>query len=214
MLSQKNSLFILPKIGMRNLKTAIAATLCALTYAIVDRNPTFACMSAVFAMNTNLKSSVKTGGNRLWGTIIGGFTGMLFFYLFKQFPLLFPHSELLSESIFLFTGIIVMILISQFFGVNDSIPSGSVVFYIVMLLTPDEDYITYPLNRMLDTGIGVMMSILVNIALPRELFERFMSKKALDEKILSLERQRECIDRSIDTHVAQLEALERRKNHS
>ena len=199
---------------MRNLKTAIAATLCALIYAIVDRNPTFACMSAVFAMNTNLKSSFKTGGNRLFGTIIGGFTGMLFFYLFKQCPLLFPCSKLFSESIFLFTGIIVMILISQFFGVNDSIPSGSVVFYIVMLLTPDQDYITYPLNRMLDTGIGVMMSILVNIALPRELFEKFMSKKALDDKILELERQRQCIDRSIDTHVAQLEALERRKNQS
>lgn len=199
---------------MRNLKTAIAATLCALIYAIVDRNPTFACMSAVFAMNTNLKSSFKTGGNRLFGTIIGGFTGMLFFYLFKQCPLLFPCSKLFSESIFLFTGIIVMILISQFFGVNDSIPSGSVVFYIVMLLTPDQDYITYPLNRMLDTGIGVMMSILVNIALPRELFEKFMSQKALDDKILELERQRQCIDRSIDTHVAQLEALERRKNQS
>ncbi|MEA5135152.1 MAG: aromatic acid exporter family protein [Candidatus Fimivivens sp.] len=213
MLSQKQ-LFTVPKIGMRNLKTAIAATLCALIYAIVDRNPTFACMSAVFAMNTNLKSSFKTGGNRLFGTIIGGFTGMLFFYLFKQCPLLFPCSKLFSESIFLFTGIIVMILISQFFGVNDSIPSGSVVFYIVMLLTPDQDYITYPLNRMLDTGIGVMMSILVNIALPRELFEKFMSQKALDDKILELERQRQCIDRSIDTHVAQLEALERRKNQS
>lgn len=214
MLSQKRQLFTVPKIGMRNLKTAIAATLCALIYAIFDRNPTFACMSAVFAMNTNLKSSFKTGGNRLFGTIIGGFTGMLFFYLFKQFPLLFPYSKLLSESIFLFTGIIVMILISQFFGVNDSIPSGSVVFYIVMLLTPDQDYISYPLNRMLDTGIGVMMSILVNIAMPRELFERFMSQKALDNKILELERQRQCIDRSIDTHVAQLEALERRKNQS
>ena len=211
MLSQKRQLFNMPKIGMRNLKTAIAATLCALLYAIVDRNPTFACMSAVFAMNTNLQSSWKTGGNRLWGTIIGGFTGMLFFYFFKSFSVFFPRSGLLSESFFLFRGIIVMILFCQFFGVNDCIPSGSVVFYIVMLLTPADEYITYPLNRMLDTGIGVLMSILVNIALPRELFERFMSRRALDERILELERQRECIDRSIDTHVAQLEALERRK---
>ncbi len=212
MLSQKRLSFTMPKIGMRNLKTAIAATLCALLYAIVDRNPTFACMSAVFAMNTNLQSSLKTGGNRLWGTVIGGFTGMLFFYIFKQFPLFFPRSELLSESLFLFAGIIVMILICQFFGVNDAIPSGSVVFYIVMLLTPANEYITYPLNRMLDTGIGVLMSILVNIALPRELFERFMSSRAIDEKILELEQQRQCIDRSIDTHVAQLEALERRRD--
>lgn len=210
MLSQKKPSFHLPKIGMRNLKTAIAATLCALLYALVDRNPTFACISAVFAMNTNLQSSWKTGGNRLWGTVIGGFTGMLFFYIFKRLPLLFPQSAALSELIFLFVGVIVMILACQLFGVNDCIPSSSVVFYIVMLLTPADEYISYPLNRMLDTAIGVLMSILVNIALPRELLERFMSRKALDEKILELERRRECIDRSIDTRVAHLEALERR----
>lgn len=212
MLSQNRISFTMPKIGMRNIKTAIAATLCALIYAIIGRNPTFACMSAVFAMNTNLQSSWKTGGNRLWGTVIGGFTGMLFFYLFNQFAMLFLGSALLWESLFLFAGIIVMILFCQFFGVNDSIPAGSVVFYIVMLLTPPDEYITYPLNRMLDTGIGVLMSILVNIALPRELFERFMSRRAIDEKILELERQRQCIDRSIDTHVAQLEALEQRRD--
>ncbi len=214
MLSQQRRLFTVPRIGMRNLKTAIAGTLCALIYALIDRNPTYACMSSVFAMNTNMQSSWKTGGNRLWGTIIGGFTGMLFFYFFKHFPPVFPQHEILSESFFLFAGIIVMILISQFFGVNDSIPSGSVVFYIVMLLTPDNEYITYALNRMMDTGFGVLMSIVVNIALPRELLERFMSRKALDEKILQLEQQRRCFDRSIDAHVAQLEALERRKSQS
>jgi len=163
----------LPKIGLRNFKTAIAATLCALIYALIDRNPTFACIGAVFAMNTNLNTSIETGGNRLWGTIIGGFTGMLFFYLYKQVPPFFPNSELVSESLFLFVGIIVMILVSQFFHVNASIPSGSVVFYIVMLNTPENQYISYALNRMLDTGIGVILSILVNIALPRELFYSF-----------------------------------------
>lgn len=168
--------FTFPKIGLRNLKTAIAATLCAFIYAFIDRNPTFACIAAVFAMNTDLQSSWETGGNRLWGTIIGGFVGMLFFYVFKQFPLLFPESELMSELIFMFIGIIVMILISQIFHVNGSIPSGSVVFYIVMLNTPENQYISYALNRMLDTGIGVIISILVNIALPRELFEGFSSK--------------------------------------
>ena len=46
-----------PKIGMRNLKTAVAATLCALIYAPFDRNPTFACICAVFAMNNSLQKS-------------------------------------------------------------------------------------------------------------------------------------------------------------
>lgn len=122
-----------PKIGMRNLKTAVAATLCALIYAPFDRNPTFACIGAVFAMNNSLQNSWVSGGNRLIGTIIGGFVGMGFFYLYQLFPPFFPGSELWSESLFLFIGIIVMNLASQFFHANDAIPPASVVFYIVML---------------------------------------------------------------------------------
>ena len=34
-------------IGMRNMKTAISATLVALVYFLIDRNPTFACIGAV-----------------------------------------------------------------------------------------------------------------------------------------------------------------------
>ena len=33
---------LFPKIGMRNVKTALAAALCALVYYFLDRNPTFA----------------------------------------------------------------------------------------------------------------------------------------------------------------------------
>lgn len=72
-----------------------------------------------------------------------------------------------------------MILVSQFFDVNNSIPYGSVVFDIVMLL-PDNEYITYALNKMPDTGFAVLMSLLANITIPKELLERFASRRALD----------------------------------
>ena len=203
---EKNRKF-LPKIGLRNLKTAIAATLCAFIYALIDCNPTFACIAAVFAMNTDLQTSWETGGNRLWGTIIGGFTGMLFFYLYKQFLVVFPGSVMASEMVFLFLGIMVMIIVSQFFHVNGSIPSGSVVFYIVMLNTPENQYISYALNRMLDTGIGVLVSITVNLLLPRELFAALPSKKQLSDRLSSIEKERELLLRDI----AYLEKLENRK---
>ncbi|MEG2501239.1 MAG: hypothetical protein RSA78_09250, partial [Oscillospiraceae bacterium] len=45
---------------------------------------------------------------------------------------------------------------------NGAIQAGAVVFYIVMLNTPENSYISYALNRMLDTGIGVMMSVFIN----------------------------------------------------
>ena len=202
----------LPKIGMRNLKTAIAATLCALIYAPFDRNPTFACIGAVFAMNNSLQNSWVSGGNRLIGTVIGGFVGMGFFYLYQLFPPFFPGSSLWSESLFLFIGIIVMNLASQFFHANDAIPPGSVVFYIVMLNTPQNEYISYALNRMFDTGFGVILSILVNVALPRSFFERHMSRKRLAEEISALELEMSEYDRSVHEKLTALEKLEAEKD--
>ena len=42
----------LPKIGMRNIKTALAAALCAFFYYFLDRSPAFACIGAIFGMGS------------------------------------------------------------------------------------------------------------------------------------------------------------------
>lgn len=185
--------FSLPRIGLRNIKTAIATTLCVFIYAIIDRNATFACIGAVFAMNTDLQSSWETGGNRLWGSIIGGFAGMFFFNAYKQLTKVFDGNDAFWETLMMFFGIITMIYISQLFKVHGSIPSGSVVFFIVMLNTPENQYVTYALNRMLDTAIGVFLSLMVNVALPRELFTGAQASSRLNE----LEDERARIDRDI-----------------
>ena len=72
-------------IGMRNVKTALSATLCALLYLPFNRNPTFACIGAIFGMGNDMGHSWLNGGNRLFGTIIGGFLGMFLFRLYIIF---------------------------------------------------------------------------------------------------------------------------------
>lgn len=67
---------LFPKIGMRNVKTALAAALCALVYYFLDRNPTFACIGAIFGMGSSFMQSRLHGGNRFFGTMVGGFIGM------------------------------------------------------------------------------------------------------------------------------------------
>lgn len=76
---------LLPHIGLRNLKTAIAASLCALIYELIDRNPTFACIGAIFGMGADMENSKLHGGNRLFGTVIGGFLGMILFRFYLIF---------------------------------------------------------------------------------------------------------------------------------
>ena len=57
---------------MRNIKTALAACICAFLYQLIDRNPTFACIGAIFGMGNDMGNSKLNGGNRLFGTLFGG----------------------------------------------------------------------------------------------------------------------------------------------
>jgi len=155
-------------VGMRNIKTAIAATLCALLYAFFDRNPTFACIGAIFGMGSDFKDSKRSGGNRLFGTIFGGLIGMALFYVYIQF-----YPEPTSNFRFmlfelLFVGVILLVLICQFFLVPGAIQAGGVVLCIIMFNTPVDQFITYPLNRIFDTAIGVIIGIIVNMVISRE----------------------------------------------
>ncbi len=173
------------RIGMRNIKTALAATLCALVYFPFDRNPTFACIGAIFGIGNDMENSKLNGGNRLFGTIIGGFMGMLLFRLYiifypdgKQHPLML---------LFLFVGVILLILTSLFFKWPGAIQPGGVVLCIILFNTPVDTYISYSLNRMADTAIGVIIALLINLLLPRERIEQIRDKFSKKSKIASPE---------------------------
>ena len=155
-------------VGMRNIKTAIAATLCAFIYAFFERNPTFACIGAIFGMGSDFKDSKRSGGNRLFGTIIGGLIGMVLFYIYIQY-----YPEPTSNFRFmlfelLFVGIIILVLVCQLLVIPGAIQPAGVVLCIILFNTPVDAYISYPLNRIFDTAIGVIIGISVNMLLSRE----------------------------------------------
>ena len=161
-----------PKLGLRTFKTTLSATLCAILYVLIGRNATFACIGAVFGMETLGQTPWKTGGNRLAGTIIGGLLGMLFFWVQQQI------GGKLSEILLLIAGITLLIFISLTLRCPGAIQGGAVVFYIIMLNTPHDQYISYALNRMLDTGVGVAMSVAINLLLSQQNVERLFPKIA------------------------------------
>ena len=149
---------ILPKVGLRNIKTALAASLCALVYYFLDRSPAFACIGAIFGMGGSYEQSRLHGGNRFFGTLVGGFIGMGLFAFYMH---LFPDG---SHRWFLvpltFVGVVILIVLCQYIWV------GGVVLCILLFNTPTDTYISYALNRILDTGIGVLTAIFVNGMLP------------------------------------------------
>ena len=153
----------LPKVGMRNIKTATAAALCALIYFFLNRSPAFACIGAIFGMGSDLEMSKLHGGNRLFGTTIGGLLGMALFRIYLIFHPEGGRSLMLVPLVFI--GVVLLIVLCQIFWVG-GIQPGGVVLCIILFNTPVESYIPYALNRIFDTGVGVMAALLVNSVFP------------------------------------------------
>ena len=161
-------------VGMRNVKTAFAATLVAFIYLLLDRNPTFACIGAVFAMGYDMGSSWLGGGNRLFGTIFGGLIGMGLFSIYIQ---IYPAGGFEPLMLLLlFVGVILLILVSVLFNWPGAIQPGGVMLCILLFNQPVDSYISYSLNRIFDTGMGVVAGMLINYLLPRERIVYLMDK--------------------------------------
>lgn len=165
-----------PKIGLRNIKTALSATLCAALYAIWGRNPTFACIGAIFGMGSDMNDSWKNGGNRLIGTVIGGFLGMGLFRVYLLLPSV-DRGEIWILP-FLFVGVVILIVCAQLFHWPGAVQPGGVVLCIILFNTPVDTYVSYALSRMVDTGIGVIFSLCINLFLPRERLEGWIEALA------------------------------------
>lgn len=171
-------------IGMRNVKTALAATITAFVYFLINRNPTFACIGAIFGVGSDLENSWLNGGNRFFGTIFGGILGMA---LFRIYIIFYPEGNYpngidstpdyhLLILLLLAVGVILLVLMSLFFKWPGAIQPGGVVLCIILFNTPVTNYISYSVNRMFDTGVGVAIALLVNVLFPRDKVVNILSK--------------------------------------
>ena len=152
-------------IGWRTIKTAVAATLVAMAYCAAGRNPAFACIGVIFGIGADMQDSIKNGGNRLFGTLIGG---LLSIVVFRFYLIFFPQGgHTVFLAVLLGFAIVILILLCSYFWPGGVQPGG-VVLCIVLFSTPVDRYIPYALNRILDTSVGVIVALAVNYFLPRE----------------------------------------------
>lgn len=160
----------IPGLGLRSMKTALAAVLTALLYAFLpNSNPTFACIGAIFGMGADMEDSRRNGGNRFFGTIIGGFIGLGLYWLEHR---IFPEGNYWLRLPLVFLGIVIMITVCVLFRWPGGVQPGGVVLCIILFNTPAH-HIDYAINRMIDTGVGVLISLLVNYLLPRSRVEHW-----------------------------------------
>ena len=145
-----------PKIGGRTFKTLMSVTLIAMIYSIIDRNACFACIGAVFGLGSTMKGGIMSGGNRFIGTFAGGMVALPFYWLYHHTSINFP------EWAYLPIGIFLLIYISQVLNIQGGIQPGAVIFFVTIYTVAESTYISYVIARIIDTGIGVAFSLLIN----------------------------------------------------
>ena len=166
----------IPGLGFRSIKTALAAMFTALIYVFLpNSNPTFACIGAIFGMGADMEESRRSGGNRFFGTVIGGFIGLGLYWLEH---LAYPEGCYWLRLPMVFLGIIALISMCVMFHWPGGVQPGGVVLCIILFNTPAH-HIDYAIHRMIDTGVGVIIALLVNYFLPRSRLERWFH---LDQK--------------------------------
>ena len=81
-----------------------------------------------------------------------------------------------------FVGVVLLILISQIVNWPGAIQPGGVMLCIILFNTPVATYIDYSVNRIVDTGFGVIVALAINYFFPREkvleIKENLSKKKA------------------------------------
>lgn len=148
----------LPKIGMRNIKTAVSVFLLLFIFNIIDRDNSFyACIAAIICMQQTVENTFSKGISRIIGTVIGGLVGVI---------MLIAANTHISETVYLFLipiGIIVLIEICVLLKQNDAASICCIVFLSIMLNHRFiGDFLSYTLDRVIDTSVGIIIAVMVN----------------------------------------------------
>lgn len=201
------------KIGMRNIKTALSVFLCiVILRAFHNQYPFYACIAAVITMQSTVHDSFTTGKNRMIGTIIGAVLGLIF-------ALISPNNIFLTSL-----GIISVIYFSNVFNRKNSISIACIVFLAIMTNLKQGTPLVYSFNRVVETFIGISVSVLVNyiISPPKYLANLHKDAKNLvdnvfliskemlnfnsDINISNLNNNISVLQKSLDTYLSEIQS--------
>lgn len=149
----------LPRVGMRVVKTCLSCLIVAVIYqyALGGRNPCFACIGAVYGMGSQFREGFQNGFNRFVGTLLGGLMVIPFYWLYINTPFGIP------AAVYMTLGVFCTIYLNLAFGANAAIQPGTVVYFVVMFTQPASGYVGYTIARIIDTGVGVVISLLISL---------------------------------------------------
>ncbi|MDR1409448.1 MAG: FUSC family protein [Oscillospiraceae bacterium] len=168
-----------PKIGKRTVKTALAATACLLLFTgleqlgalleqsdygfladlggfLTKQQPIFGCVAAVICMQQTVKNSLHSGINRIIGTVLGGCVGLFFFWVNRN--VWDGRLRILWVAVGSILAIWLVLLLKK----PNACAICAITFLIILVAAEKDTPYLYAVNRMLDTAIGIAVSVAVN----------------------------------------------------
>lgn len=161
----------LPHIGQRMLKTSIAVLLCLVFYGLRGYRgqdmPTEAVITAIICMQPYVRDTRDYALNRLDGTLIGAFWGIVFLLLLLFVPAL--GSNLFVTYVLMAIGVLLSLYTAVAVRKPDASSLSAIVFICIVITFPDvENPFLQAGDRFLGIFVGTVAAIGVNtFRLPR-----------------------------------------------
>ena len=147
--------------GMRVIKTFLAVTICLVIeyfgHAGMVLHSSFA---AIVCMQPTMKSTFKSAGDRTIGTLIAGLYGYLFFVIFAQRL----NMDLMSLPYLLLIGVMTLPLMMLMVRIKKpgAVAITVIVYLIVAISAGETDPLSYTIERVLATLIGIGAALFIN----------------------------------------------------
>ena len=151
----------LPRPGLRILKSALAVFLCFLIDTLRgDGVPFYSAIAAILCMQPDVRGGLRVGLNRVVGTLIGGLYGLAALYLLRTF---LPEGTGLLQYEIISAALVPLMYLTVLVKKTSATYITCVVF-LSITVSHGLDLVPYvfALNRILDTLIGIFISLFVN----------------------------------------------------
>ena len=151
-----------PRIRSRMWRTALAALITVIIYEYIlnKRNPCFALIGAVYGVGSQFEEGFHNGINRVIGTLVGGLLVIPFYELYIRQLFGIP------DWIWLVLGLCLVLWCNFALGADSAIQPGSVIYFVVIYTVGTERVLPYTIARIIDTGVGVLIALLLYAIFP------------------------------------------------
>lgn len=152
-------------IGMRVVKTVISVFISVIITTVMGGMPINSTVASVLTTQDTQDGSIKYGKNRILGTTVGAIFAIIFVFVVDFFDIkLFTVSYYFVMSILIIPIAKILLISKQ----KAAISSALITFLITLMsyISQSELKYIYVQSRIIDTFIGVLVSIAINIVLP------------------------------------------------